>query len=78
MNLGDLLIIFMPKKCIVCEEKDAEFTIKGSSKGYCKECAEEHFGDISVLVKVEEQAKKIKEIVDSKIEENSEKEEPTE
>jgi hypothetical protein len=62
----------MPKKCIVCEQKAAEFAIKDSSEYYCKECAEEHFGDISVLVKVEEQAKKLKELIESKTSEDKE------
>ena len=53
----------MGKKCIICYEP-ALFCIKDSSECYCNECAEEHFSDISLLVKVEEETKKIKEIVD--------------
>jgi hypothetical protein len=36
--------------CIICEEKEAEFCIRGLPKDcYCKECAVESFGDIEVL-----------------------------
>jgi len=45
----------MPKKCILCEEAEAEFIVKGTSDSYCKECAEEHFADLSLLVKISEQ-----------------------
>jgi Zn-finger protein len=55
----------MPKKCIICSE-DAEFNIKGTNDYYCKECAIEHFGDLSMLIKVEEIAKKIKDMIDKK------------
>ena len=55
----------MPKKCIICDKK-AEFAIKDSNESYCKECAEEHFSDLSLLVKVEEQAKALKQLINSK------------
>ena len=57
----------MGKKCIICG-KEAEFSIKGTSDYYCKECAEEHFADIKVLSKVEEEAQKLKDIIRKKIE----------
>jgi hypothetical protein len=52
----------MSKKCIICE-KEAKFSIKGSNETYCEECANESFGDLSLLVKVEDQAKKLKKII---------------
>ena len=52
----------MPKKCIICG-KEAEFAIKGSNESYCEECAKEHFSDLSLLVKVEEQAKALKDLI---------------
>jgi hypothetical protein len=55
----------MPKKCIICG-KDAKYNIKDSSEYYCEECAHEHFDDISALVKVEEQARKIKALIEEK------------
>ncbi|MFP4403416.1 MAG: hypothetical protein ACOC3X_01265 [Nanoarchaeota archaeon] len=55
----------MPKKCIICSE-DAEYNIKGTNDYYCKDCAIEHFGDLSMLVEVEKIAKKIKDMVDNK------------
>jgi len=59
----------MGKRCIICDE-DAKFAIKGTSDFYCEECAKEHFSDISVLVQVEEQAKKIKELVEENVPED--------
>jgi hypothetical protein len=53
----------MPKKCIICGE-NAEYFIKDTSDYYCKDCAAENFGDISMLVKVEEQAKLLKKLVE--------------
>jgi len=57
----------MPKKCILCE-KNAKFAVKGSTDFYCEECAKETFGDVSVLVAVEEKAGALKEFLDEKIE----------
>ncbi len=56
----------MGKKCIVCGA-EAEYRIKDTSEFYCMECAEENFSDISLLVKVEEQAQRLKEAVQEKI-----------
>ncbi|MBW2982391.1 hypothetical protein KY343_05910 [Candidatus Woesearchaeota archaeon] len=53
----------MVKKCIICD-KEAEFGIKDSNEYYCKECASEHFKDLSYLKKIEEQANIIKEIIE--------------
>jgi hypothetical protein len=39
--------------CIICEENDAVYCIKGLPKDcYCRECAEDNFGDVSVLEKL--------------------------
>ena len=43
----------MPKRCIICE-KEAIYSIKGSSEYYCEECASEHFNDLSYLQKIDE------------------------
>ena len=53
----------MPKKCFICGQP-AQYFIKDSSDYYCEECAVENFGDVSMLVKVEEQAKIIKKLVE--------------
>ena len=58
----------MPKKCTICGE-EAKLKIKDTSDYYCDECAQENFGDITVLVRIEEEAKKLKAIVDEKVEE---------
>lgn len=56
----------MVKKCIVCHA-EAVFRIKDTSDYYCEECAEENFSDLSMLVRVAEEAKRLKEYVDSKM-----------
>ncbi|MEM2138754.1 MAG: hypothetical protein QXM96_01220 [Candidatus Woesearchaeota archaeon] len=39
--------------CIICEEKESEYCIKGIPKDcYCKECAEESFGSLDFLEKL--------------------------
>jgi len=61
----------MAKKCIICGE-EAKYRIKDSNDFYCEECAEENFDDVSVLQKVEEQAVKLKAMIDEKISEEEE------
>jgi hypothetical protein len=51
------------KKCLVCDE-EAQFAIKETKDFYCKECAEEQFGDVSYLVTIENNGNK-EEPVDS-------------
>lgn len=57
----------MAKKCIICNEV-AVFCIKDSSECYCEECAKEYFADISVLQKIEDEAQKVKDFINEKIE----------
>jgi len=52
----------MAKKCIICSG-EAEFKIKDSNEFYCEECAEEHFADLSLLQKIEEEAQALKKVV---------------
>jgi hypothetical protein len=59
----------MGKKCTICGE-EAELKIKNSSDYYCNDCALENFGDITVLVKIDEEAKRLKALVDQQIDEN--------
>ena len=56
----------MGKKCIICN-KEAVYMIKGTTDYYCEECAEENFGDVSLLLKVEEEAQKLKEFIKEKM-----------
>jgi len=56
----------MPKKCTICG-KPAEFCVKNSSECYCLECAEEHFGDLSYLEKIESEAKALKSFIESAV-----------
>lgn len=53
-------------RCMICDEDKAHFMIKETTDYYCKECAEEQFADLSYLVKIEEQAKHLKKVVDEK------------
>ena len=53
----------MAKKCILCGET-AELKIKHSSEFYCRDCAESQFGDLAMLVKLEDDAKKLKKYID--------------
>ncbi len=53
------------KKCIICD-REAEFGIKDSNEYYCKECATEHFKDLSYLQKIEEQAAALKQLIEKK------------
>ncbi len=54
----------MGKKCIDCNE-EAQYKIKDTSEYYCKECALEHFGDVEMLVTLEEEAQALKNVVDN-------------
>jgi len=59
----------MVKKCVICS-KPAVYMIKDTADYYCEECAEENFADISMLIKVEEEAQRLKEFVNQKLEGN--------
>ena len=63
----------MVKKCIICG-KEAVYKIKDTPDFYCPECAEENFGDLDMLVKVEEEAQRLKTVITDQIEELVEKE----
>lgn len=65
----------MGRKCIICE-KEATFKISGTNDYYCEECAIEYFGDLSCLVKVEDEAKKLKTVIDEKLESNESSDAP--
>ncbi|HLC91038.1 MAG TPA: hypothetical protein VJI15_04675 [Candidatus Nanoarchaeia archaeon] len=57
----------MAKKCIICNA-EAVYKIKDTSDYYCKDCAQENFSDISMLMSVEEEAQKLKSYLKEKIE----------
>ncbi len=59
----------MAKKCIVCY-KEAEYKIKDTSDYYCNFCAEENFSDVGLLIKLEEQARQLKQFLRERMEEN--------
>ena len=56
----------MGKKCVECDE-EAKYKIKDSPEYYCTECAEEHFGDLDLLVVLEDEAQRLKDFVNKKI-----------
>ncbi|MBN1385570.1 hypothetical protein JW968_01170 [Candidatus Woesearchaeota archaeon] len=42
------------KKCIICEEEEAVYCIKGMpNQCYCEECAKEQFSDLGILEKLD-------------------------
>jgi len=53
----------MGKKCVVCDA-EAIYKIKDTFDYYCQECAQENFADLSLLVKVEEEAQRLKAFVE--------------
>lgn len=56
----------MSKKCIICND-EAVYVIKDTSDFYCTECAEEHFGDVTMLIRVEDEAQKLKDFVKERL-----------
>lgn len=60
---------------MICDEAEAAYCIKGTSDFYCEACAVDSFGDIALLVKVEDEAKRLKDLIDDKLADN--KEEPS-
>ena len=54
----------MVKKCIICND-EAGYKIKDTSEYYCKECALEHFGDVEMLITLEEEAQALKGVLDN-------------
>ncbi len=57
------------KQCIICDEP-AKYKIKDTSDYYCKECAQENFSDIEMLVVVEDDAVRLQRFIKGKIEED--------
>jgi len=56
----------MSKKCIICG-KEAKFKISSTNDYYCEECAIEYFGDTDCLVKIEEEAQKVKKLIKERL-----------
>lgn len=54
----------MGKRCIVCDQGEAAYKIKDTSEYYCQECAQEHFSDLTLLIAVEGEAQRLKEVVE--------------
>ncbi len=50
---------------MVCTE-EAAYKIKDTSDYYCPECAQENFADLTLLVKVEEEAQRLKELIEDR------------
>lgn len=59
------------KRCIICNE-EAIYKIKDTSDYYCEECADDNFADISLLVKVEEEARILKDLIEKRIDDEDE------
>ncbi|MBI5391141.1 hypothetical protein HZB02_06655 [Candidatus Woesearchaeota archaeon] len=54
----------MMSKCTICDEQAAEYFVKGTPSGYCKECALDTFADLDMLVKAEQNARALQEHLD--------------
>jgi len=57
----------MAKRCVICLESDAVLCVKGTSECYCDPCAKEHFGDVALLTKIEDNAKLLHQFIEGKI-----------
>jgi hypothetical protein len=62
-------MFIMVKKCVDCSV-EAKFRIKDTSEYYCEDCADEHFADLAMLIKVEEEITHFKKFLDDKLNEN--------
>jgi len=58
----------MVKKCIICQEK-AVYKIKDTLNYYCDECAKDNFSNLDLLITVEEEAQRLRQILKEKLEE---------
>jgi len=58
----------MTKKCIICHE-DAVYKIKDSSEYYCEDCAKDNFSDLDLLITVEEEAQRLRQLLKEKLKE---------
>lgn len=67
----------MTKKCIICRQT-AYYQIKDSADYYCRDCAEENFSDVEMLVTVEEEAQRLKKAIDEHLGEDAEETEKKE
>ena len=56
----------MAKKCIVCDD-EAKYKIKDSSDYYCQECAEENFNALDLLLKLDEEAQRLKDFLEKRV-----------
>ncbi len=56
----------MPKKCGLCDD-EARYRVKDTLQLYCYGCAAEHFGDISYLQQLEDDARKLLNVIEEKI-----------
>ena len=62
----------MGKKCMICNDQ-AAYLIKDSNDYYCSECAVDNFGDVSYLMKVEEQARILKQLIEERKQQEEER-----
>ena len=62
----------MVKKCVDCNV-EAKYRIKDTSEYYCEDCADEHFADLAMLIKVEEEISNLKKVLDKSLLNNLER-----
>jgi hypothetical protein len=74
INKSPLFKIMASKKCVICQVNDADYCVKGTNECYCQNCGREHFGDLGLLVKIEDDAKRLNEFIEKKIASDDKKE----
>ena len=60
----------MGKKCIICNG-EAAYMIKGTADYYCADCAQENFADLTLLLTLEEEAQRLKNIIQEKLDDEN-------
>lgn len=58
--------MYSMKKCVVCSDP-AHMQIKDSNDYYCKSCAQDCFSSMDLLVAIEAEAQRIKQILDNTV-----------
>ena len=60
----------MGKKCIICNA-EAKLQIKDTSDYHCHDCAEENFGDLAMLIEIEQDAQRLKRFIENRLEDEN-------
>ena len=61
----------MEKVCIICDKK-ADYLVRGTNNAYCADHAKEFFSDTSYLSTIKDEANRLKQMIDERIDQFSE------